>query len=134
VKILLVADNRKIESFVWAALCQRWWGRVTLDWKKNLSEALDTVKTDFFDAILVDLGATEMKGPESLSRLAPVARIVPVILLISEEDADRMIGAHDFGIDRWLRKETLTVSRLAKEVSSILDSDPAPNNKQVPSA
>src|SRR5436309_2149295 len=53
VKVLLVADNRKIESFVWAALCQRWWGRVTLDWKKTLSQALDTAKTDFFDAILV---------------------------------------------------------------------------------
>jgi DNA-binding response OmpR family regulator len=134
VKILLVADNRKIESFVWAALCQRWWGRVALDWKKTLSEALDIVKTDFFDAILVDLGAPEMKGPESLSRLAPIARIVPVILLISEEDADRMMGARDFGLDRWLRKETLTISRLAKEISSALESEPASDDKQVPSA
>jgi len=132
VKILLVADSRKIESFVWAALCQRWWGRVTLEWKKNLSEALDTVKTEFFDAMLVDLAIPELRSPESLSRLEPVARIVPIILLIAEEDTDRMMGARSLGIDRWLRKETLTISRLAKEISSALESEPAPNNHSSP--
>jgi len=132
VKILLVADSRKIESFVWAALCQRWWGRVSLEWKKTLSEGLDTVKTEFFDAMLVDLAVPELRDLESLSRLEAVARIVPVILLITEEDTDRMMAARQLGMDRWVRKETLTVSRLAKELSAALVSEPAPNNQSSP--
>ena len=121
VRILLIEDSRKTESFVWAALCQRWWGRVSLECKRSLSEALDSLKIESFDAMLVDLTVPDLRSPEALERIAAVAKKVPVILLITQEETDRLVSARSLGIHSWVRKETLTVSRLAEAVGSALE-------------
>jgi DNA-binding NarL/FixJ family response regulator len=94
-----------------------------------LSEALDSLRSQTFDALLVDLSVPDLESPDALSRLAEVAGNLPVILLISEDDTDRMVRARSMGIHSWLRKETLTVSRLANEIGSALEPAPAADTR-----
>jgi len=121
VRILLIEDSPKTESFVWAALCQRWWGRVSLECKSSLSQALDSLKRESFDLILVDLAVPDLRSPNALERVAAIAKKMPVILLITQEETDRLVSARSLGIRYWVRKETLTVSRLADEVGNALE-------------
>lgn len=131
VRVLLIADSRKTESFVWAALSTRWWGHASLEWKKSLSQALDALKSGAFDAMLVDWAGSDSRSPEALTRIAAVAQKLPVILLVTQEETDHLVNSRNLGIRGWLRKETLTVSRLADEVAHAIE--PPVLQKPVPS-
>jgi DNA-binding response OmpR family regulator len=120
VRVLLVEDKPQGEKFIWAALNNRWWGGVSLDCKPSFSQALDTLKGESFDVVLVDLAVPDLQGPEALARVGRMAQKLPVIVLIDEEEKDRVMAARDLGIRHWVMKATLTPSRLEDEVKNAL--------------
>ena len=120
-RILLVADNKQAEKFIGAALKRHWSDSLSLECKPSLSQALDKLKDESFDAMVVDFGVADLQGPDGLSRVGAIARRLPVVALVDGAERDRLIAARDMGIRNWVAKETLTPSRLAAEVKSALE-------------
>jgi len=120
-RILLVEDNKQAEKFIGAALKRHWWDSLSLECKQSLSQALDKLKGESFDAMVVDFGVADLQGPDGLSRVGAIARRLPVVALVDGAERDRLIAARDMGIRNWVAKETLTPSRLAAEVKSALE-------------
>jgi len=120
VKVLLVEDSPGVEKFIRAALTQRLGAGVRIESKSSLSQALDTLRCHPFHAIIVDFSVSDLQAPDGLARVGAMAQQFPVLLLIDQEQTDRLITARDLGIDHWLAKETLTPARLADHVNNAL--------------
>jgi DNA-binding NtrC family response regulator len=124
VRVLLVEDKPQGEKFIWAALNNRWWGGVSLECKPSFSQALDSLKGESIDVMLVDLKVSDLQGPDALARVGRIAQELPVIVLVEEEEKDRVMAARNLGIRNWVTKATLTPSRLADEVRNALALQP----------
>ena len=122
IKILLVEDNPEIEKFIWAALTKHWWSEVNLECKPRFSIALDRLKTESFDLVLVDLSVSDLQGPGGLARVRTIALTLPVILLVDENESDPLQSSRDMGMHRWLVKETLSWPRLVDVVKNVVNS------------
>lgn len=121
VKLLLVEDSPGVERFIRAALTQRLGAGVWIESNSSLSQALDTLRRQPFHAIIVDFSVSDLQDPDGLARVAAMAQQFPVVLLIEQEQTDRLLTARDLGIHYWLAKETLTPSRLADHVNYALE-------------
>ncbi len=122
IKILLVEDNPEIERFIWAALTEHLSSQVNLECKPRFSIALDRLKTESFDVILVDLSVCDLQGPGGLARVRTIVLTLPVILLVDENESDPLQSSRDIGMHRWLVKETLSQSRLIDVVKNVVNS------------
>jgi DNA-binding response OmpR family regulator len=72
--------------------------------------------------MLVDLAVSDLHNSDGLARVGKIAQVLPVIVLVDQEEVDRLIVAREKGIRDWVIKETLTPSRLAGEVRNALAS------------
>jgi DNA-binding response OmpR family regulator len=122
IRILLVEDNPEIERFIWAALTKHLWSQVNLECKARFSSALDRLKTESFDVILVDLSVSDLQGPGGFARVSKIALTLPVIVLVNESETDPFQTSRELVLHRWLVKETLSRSRLIDAVKNVLDS------------
>jgi DNA-binding NarL/FixJ family response regulator len=120
-RILLVEDSPPIEKFIRAALTERFGARVRIKSKSSLSQALDTLRCEPFDTIIVDFSVSDLQTPDGLARVGLMAQRFSVLVLIDQEQTDSLITAHNLGIHHWLAKETLTPSRLAHHVNDALE-------------
>jgi DNA-binding NarL/FixJ family response regulator len=120
VKVLLVEDSPGVEKFIRAVLTQRLGTRIQIESRSSLSQALDALRCNTFHSIIVDLSVSDLQAPDGLARVGAMAQRFPVLLLIDQEQTDRLITARNLGIDHWLAKETLTPSRLADHVKETL--------------
>ena len=121
IKILLVEDNQEIEKFIWAALTKHWSSEVNLECQPRFSIALDRLKMESFDAILVDLSVSDLQGPGGLARVRSIALTLPVILLVDENESDPFQSSSELSMHRWLVKETLSRSRLIDAVKNVVN-------------
>jgi len=121
VKVLLVEDSPRVEKFIRATLTQRLGAGVRIESASSLSQALDTLRCHPFHAVIVDFSVSDLQAPDGLVRVGAMAKRFPVLLLIDQEQTDRLITARDLGIHHWLAKETLTPSRLADHVNEALE-------------
>lgn len=119
-RVLLVEDRPQGEKFIWAALNKRWWGGVSLECKPSFSQALDSLKGESFDVMLVDLAVSDLQGPDGLARVGRIAQELPVIVLVDEEEKHRLVTARGLGIRNWVTKDKLNSPRLADEVRNAL--------------
>jgi DNA-binding NarL/FixJ family response regulator len=69
----------------------------------------------------VDFSVSDLQAPDGLVRVGTMAQRFPVLLLIDQEQTDRLITARALGIHHWLAKETLTPSRLVDHVNEALE-------------
>ena len=88
IKILLVEDNPDMERFIWASLTKDLSSQVNLECKPRFSIALDRLKTESFDVILVDLSVSDLQGPGGFARVSKIALTLPVIVLVNENETD----------------------------------------------
>jgi DNA-binding response OmpR family regulator len=122
IKILLVEDDPEMERFIWAALTKHSWLEVNLECERRFSIALDRLKTESFDAILVDLSVSDLQGPGGPARVRTIALTLPVILLVDENETDPFQSSRELSLQRWLVKETLSQSRLIDMVKNVVNS------------
>jgi len=83
---------------------------VSLECKPSFSQTLDSLKGESFDVMLVDLAASDLQGPDGLSRVGKVAQKLLVMVLADAEETDRVIAARSLGICNWLTKDKLPFS------------------------
>ena len=122
IKILLVEDNAKIERFICAALTKHLSSQVNLECKPRFSIALDRLKMESFDVILIDLSVSDLQGPGGFARVSKIALTLPVIVLVNESETDPFQTSREPVLHRWLVKETLSRSRLIDAVRNVVDS------------
>ncbi len=122
IKILLVEDNPEIERFIRAALTKHLSSQVNLECKPRFSIALDLLKAQSFDVVLVDLSVSDLQGPGGLARVSTILLTLPVIVLVDENESDPLQSSRDMGMHRWLVKETLSRSRLVDAVKNAVNS------------
>lgn len=120
-QILLVEDNpgdaRLIERGLRKSTYRLFESDVELTWAKNLTEALEHLEGDRqHDAVLLDLGLPESQGMETVERVAPYMRDVPVIVLTGLDSPETAVSAVRAGAQDYVHKN----ERVGEQVSRAL--------------
>ncbi len=99
-KILIVDDEEKIRSVI-KEYCQS--NQYKTDEAESGMEALEKLKTNHYDLMVLDIMMPEMDGFSMLKELPIDKRIPTIILSARGEEYDKLIG-FDLGIDDYLTK------------------------------
>ena len=100
IKILLIEDDEADVLILRRTLVQ-----TSLKFKiknaNNLSNAVELIKSEKFDILLLDLGLPESQGPETFDRISKIAENIPIIVLTGLKDLEVGInlvkkGAQDY--------------------------------------
>ncbi|MEM7593694.1 MAG: diguanylate cyclase [Cyanobacteria bacterium P01_A01_bin.83] len=85
-KILLVEDNLADASWISKTLSEYSWQKSSLRHVKKVTEAIDTLGEDSFDAILLDLSLPDSEGITSLDIVKQKAPQLPIVILTATDD------------------------------------------------
>jgi two-component system response regulator TctD len=100
-RVLLVEDSLKLASWLCKALQQH---SFTVDRVHDGAEADSLLRTELYDAVILDLGLPSLDGVSVLQRLRARGSATPVIILTARGDLeDRVIGLN-LGADDYLAK------------------------------
>lgn len=117
-KILIADDDERIrQAFMDVLLTQRY--KVIL--AKNGVEALEKVRSESPDVVLLDINMPQMDGIEVLKRLRgdKSNRLIPIIVVTGQDDMDVRIEALKLGADDVLTKPPL-MAELTARVRSLI--------------
>jgi signal transduction histidine kinase len=127
IKILLIEDNLAEARLLQEYLKQANGNQFSLVHVKRLGEALNRLKEDCFDIILLDLTLPDSQGLESLAPLNSHAPSLPIVVLTNTNDEKLAIeavrqGAQDYIVKRQLNVDLLVRSiRYAIERSQVME-------------
>ncbi len=100
-RILLVEDDELLGDGVAAGLKQYCY---TVDWLKDGLSAEQALKTENFDAIILDIGLPKKTGLELLDYMRSHGNVTPVLILTARETVEDRIKGLDTGADDYLIK------------------------------
>jgi two-component system response regulator QseB len=100
-RILLVEDDELLGDGLRVGLVQYGY---TVDWLKDGLSADNALKTENFDAVVLDLGLPKMAGINVLQNLRARGTATPVIILTARESIDDRVKGLDSGADDYLTK------------------------------
>jgi DNA-binding response OmpR family regulator len=100
-RLLLVEDNDSIGKGIHSGLSQAGYA---VDWVKDGLTAQSALKTEDYDAAVLDIGLPKQSGLEVLSDLRASGNEIPVLILTARDSVnDRIIGL-DYGADDYMIK------------------------------
>lgn len=100
-RILLVEDDEQLGQAVKAGLIQ--FGH-TVDWLTDGQSALQAVKMETFDIVVLDLGLPRMAGLTVLQNIRSAGIAVPVLILTARDSIEDRVKGLDYGADDYLTK------------------------------
>ncbi len=100
-RILLVEDDALLGDGLQIGLAQ---DGNAVDWIKDGETASNILKTENFDAIVLDIGLPLLSGLEVLKRLRRDGNKTPVLLLTAKDSIDDRVKGLDSGADDYLTK------------------------------
>jgi two-component system KDP operon response regulator KdpE len=100
-RILVVDDEPPIRRFLRTSLTSQ--GYVVLE-AGDGAEALDTLKRNAVDVVVLDLGLPNLHGFDVISRMREGKSVVPIIVLSSRADEAGKVRALDLGADDYVTK------------------------------
>lgn len=100
-RILLVEDDEQLGQAVKAGLIQ--FGH-TVDWLTDGQSALQAVKMETFDIVVLDLGLPKMAGLTVLQNIRAEGIAVPVLILTARDSIEDRVKGLDYGADDYLIK------------------------------
>lgn len=120
-RVLLVEDNRADAVLLQSMLADA--GVVSLEftWADRLEEALDRIRQENFDVVLLDLKLPDSRGEATLERLQETARQIPIVVLTGLEDEALAIRAIRRGAQDYLVKGTLNGRSIARAIRYAMD-------------
>lgn len=77
-------------------------------------EALEYIKCEHFDLIVMDVMMPRLNGIETLKRIRDMKNSVPVLLLTAKSETDDVVSGLDSGADDYLTKPFQTKELLAR--------------------
>ena len=100
-RILLIEDDFMLGEACQMGLHQE---NYAVDWVRSMEDALHTIKTHSYDAILLDLRLPDGDGLQFLKILRNTKVISPVIIMTARSEVDAKITGLDLGADDYLVK------------------------------
>lgn len=100
-RILLVEDDESLGAGIHKGL--KHYG-YTVDWLKDGRTALNFIKAEAFDVILLDLNLPGLPGLTVLNEMRTAAVITPVLILTARHAVEDRIKGLDSGADDYLTK------------------------------
>jgi len=100
-RIILVEDDSLLGEGVVSGLKQQ---NYNVDWFQQGKQALESIKYESFDAMILDLGLPDMSGLEILQRIRQQGSLLPVLILTARDSVEDRIAGLDAGADDYLTK------------------------------
>lgn len=100
-RLLLVEDDDLLGDEIRRGLSQM---NYTVDWLKDGQSALNALRTEHFDLIILDLGLPKISGMDVLGAIRSQGNITPVVILTAREALEDRILGLDKGADDYLAK------------------------------
>ncbi|WP_374592538.1 response regulator [Aquabacterium sp.] len=115
-RLLLVEDDRMIGESVRAALRQ---DGFAVDWVRDGRAADETLQSERFDLVLLDLGLPQRDGLDVLRALRARQDATPVIVLTARDALEDRVAGLDAGADDYLVKP-FELDELAARMRAVL--------------
>jgi len=114
-KILIVEDN-PIDLAIIVNVVSK---QISRDIRKEnfLSEAIEAVKRERFDVVLLDLSLNDSKGKETVLRMRSANSRIPIVVITSSEDEDLAIEALKSGAQDYVLKNQLSSTVLNRAIT-----------------
>jgi len=109
-RILVVDDERAIRDFLKASLCARGYNVFE---SEDGQDALEKSVSTHPDAVILDLGLTDMDGIDVIKKIRKRSKIPIIILSVRDEITDKVAGL-DAGADDYLTKPFSTKELIAR--------------------
>jgi two-component system OmpR family response regulator len=100
-RVLLIEDDCMIGDAVSLALKDQ---SYAVDWVRNGTTALSTLRLHLYDVVLLDLGLPGTDGMTVLTTLRTAGNPVPVVIVTARDQLDDRIKGLDSGADDYLLK------------------------------
>ncbi len=115
-KILLIEDDPDDAGLIAKYLTSGIGQNFSIDTVGTLKEAVDSVKKNEFDAILLDLNLPDSKGLATFQKLKETVLNMPILLLTATEDDRLAVAAVEKGAQDYLYKNELTGPILSRAI------------------
>ncbi len=119
-KILLVEDNLADANFI-VDILDKYNKQSNLKHVKKVTEAIDTLGRDNFDAILLDLFLSDSQGIESLDVVKQKAPQLPILILTATEDANMAVRSLRQGAQDYLIKGEFEAKGLTRSIQYAIE-------------
>lgn len=100
-RLLLVEDDVMVASGVKLGLCGAGYA---VDWVGSGERALDALKTETFDAAIIDLGLPKMDGLELTQLMRQIGHAMPILILTARDALQDRVQGLDYGADDYMVK------------------------------
>lgn len=110
-KLLLAEDTRDLNRALSAVLMHEGYD---VDSVYDGQAALDHIRTDSFDAIILDIMMPKKSGLEVLTEIREINIVTPVLLLTAKSEIDDRVAGLDAGADDYLTKPFAMKELLAR--------------------
>ncbi len=110
-KILLAEDTRDLNRAISAILIHEGYDVVSVF---DGQEALDAIKADSFDGIVLDIMMPKKSGLEVLEEIRSINIVTPVLLLTAKTEVEDRVTGLDAGADDYLTKPFAMKELLAR--------------------
>lgn len=114
--MLLVEDNLGDAGLLRAALSEVAGGHFKLTHVERLSQALQRLKEDLFDLILLDLSLPDAHGLDTVARVQQGAPAMPIVVLTGLDDEELAIAAMRQGAQDYLVKGQVDSGMLVRSM------------------
>ncbi len=115
-RVLLVEDDPDDVVLVRAALREATASTFDLIVAADASDATTHLRSDQFDVVLIDLSLPDAAGLESLSRIGPLARDTPIVVLTGLDDEGVALHAVQQGAQDYLVKGQATPDLMVRSI------------------
>jgi signal transduction histidine kinase len=112
-RILLVEDNENDYLLAVEQIDQR---KIKITWVRTLSDALNTLAKQSFDAILLDLGLPDSSGIGTLEKICQRLGHIPIVVLTGQDDETLAKEALRRGAQDYLFKGQVSGELLARSL------------------
>jgi CheY-like chemotaxis protein len=116
VKVLLVEDHAGEARLLQVALGESSSARFVCTHTQRLGEALELLRQDTFDVVLLDLGLPDSHGLDTLAQVRAEAPRVPIVVMTGFEDESRALKAVQKGAQDYLEKGQVDSKLLARSL------------------
>ncbi len=110
-RVLLIEDDPMIGAAIQGALKD---ASYAADWVNNGKTALNTLSSQHYDLILLDLGLPGKDGFEVLKSIRGTDNLVPLLIITARDDLDNRIRGLDSGADDYVLKPFEITELLAR--------------------
>lgn len=100
-RLLLVEDDVMLASGIKLGLTGAGYA---VDWVGSAERALEAIKTESFDAAIIDLGLPKMDGLELTQTLRKSGHSLPILILTARDALQDRVQGLDYGADDYMVK------------------------------